>query len=319
MRKTWVLAAAVFSLCSLGFGQERPSWEIYLGYQWTYSDYGPLQDVATAIASPYGQTISVAHKFSMTGANATLQKNIRKRWSAAVDIGGMYTQTSADLSRFFQLLGYIPPEPPRPPPSIPPCKPSPSARRSTFGKRVTPGCSCAAWAGRCAVLSAWTRQPARPLPFWRPTSRPTPPIRRPWREAVSSITCSNICTCAGRATTFTGFPIAATTISGSPEASPSTSLANHGETAASLIMATMPAEMKRVGNIKEADLLIRRSGIHGCGCYTLVDIPEGAHIVEYTGPRITKEQADELYGDRPDTYLFCIGEGDSVVDGDSVA
>ena len=77
--------------------------------------------------------------------------------------------------------------------------------------------------------------------------------------------------------------------------------------------------MKRVGNVREEDLVIRRSGIHGCGCYTLVAIPEGAHIVEYTGPRITKEQADELYNERPDTYLFCIGEGETVVDGDSVA
>ena len=77
--------------------------------------------------------------------------------------------------------------------------------------------------------------------------------------------------------------------------------------------------MKRLENIREADLVIRQSGIHGCGCYTLVSIPEGAHVVEYTGTRITKEQADELYNQRPDTYLFCIGEGETVVDGDSVA
>ena len=68
--------------------------------------------------------------------------------------------------------------------------------------------------------------------------------------------------------------------------------------------------MKRVGNVREADLLIRQSGIHGCGCYTQVAIPEGTHVVEYTGTQITKEQADELYDDRPDTYLFCIGEGE---------
>jgi uncharacterized protein len=72
-------------------------------------------------------------------------------------------------------------------------------------------------------------------------------------------------------------------------------------------------------SIDPADLLIRRSGIHGCGCYTTVPIPEGTHIVEYTGPRLSKDQADELYNERPDTYLFCIGEGDYVVDGDSVA
>lgn len=108
MSKRGVLAASVILFSVLGFSQERSSWEAYVGYQWTYSDYGPIQDVATAIASPYGETVSVDHKFPMTGANATLQKNIGKRWSAAVDIGGMYADKTVDLSRYFQLLGYIP-------------------------------------------------------------------------------------------------------------------------------------------------------------------------------------------------------------------
>jgi SET domain-containing protein len=71
--------------------------------------------------------------------------------------------------------------------------------------------------------------------------------------------------------------------------------------------------------INPMHLLIKQSGIHGFGCYTTVPIPEGTHIVEYTGRRLSKEQADDLYCDRPDTYLFCIGEGDFVIDGDSVA
>lgn len=74
-----------------------------------------------------------------------------------------------------------------------------------------------------------------------------------------------------------------------------------------------------MGAVNAADLLIRKSGIHGCGCYTTVPIAEGTHIVEYTGGRLSKEQADELYNERADTYLFCIGEGDYVIDGDSVA
>jgi uncharacterized protein len=74
-----------------------------------------------------------------------------------------------------------------------------------------------------------------------------------------------------------------------------------------------------MGAVNAADLLIRKSGIHGCGCYTTVPIAEGTHIVEYTGGRLSKEQADELYNERVDTYLFCIGEGDYVIDGDSVA
>ena len=71
--------------------------------------------------------------------------------------------------------------------------------------------------------------------------------------------------------------------------------------------------------VNSADLLIRKSEIHGSGCYTTVPIAEGAHIVEYTGRRLSKEQADGLYNERADTYLFCIGEGDYVIDGDSVA
>jgi len=108
MRKPGIFAAAVCLLSTFGFGQGRPSWEAYLGYQWTYSDYGPIQDVANAISNPYNETVSVNHKFSMTGANATFQKDIGAKWSAAVDIGGMHTQQNADLSRYFQLLGYIP-------------------------------------------------------------------------------------------------------------------------------------------------------------------------------------------------------------------
>lgn len=66
-------------------------------------------------------------------------------------------------------------------------------------------------------------------------------------------------------------------------------------------------------------LLIKQSGIHGSGCYSLAPIPEGAYVVQYTGPVLTKEQADELYSERPDTYLFCLGEGESVIDGENVA
>lgn len=67
------------------------------------------------------------------------------------------------------------------------------------------------------------------------------------------------------------------------------------------------------------NLLIKKSGIHGSGCYTLAPIPEGAYIVEYTGTVLSKEEADDLYSERPDTYLFCLGEGEFVIDGDTVA
>ncbi|HVW79026.1 MAG TPA: SET domain-containing protein-lysine N-methyltransferase [Alloacidobacterium sp.] len=66
-------------------------------------------------------------------------------------------------------------------------------------------------------------------------------------------------------------------------------------------------------------LIIRSSAIHAAGCYTTAPIKKGTRIVEYTGPRITKEEADEKYQDSPTTYLFGIGDGDFVIDGHGTA
>ncbi len=62
-------------------------------------------------------------------------------------------------------------------------------------------------------------------------------------------------------------------------------------------------------------LIIRSSDIHAAGCYTTAPIAKGTRIVEYTGRRISKALADELYEKRPYTYLFGIGSGDTVIDG----
>jgi SET domain-containing protein len=62
-------------------------------------------------------------------------------------------------------------------------------------------------------------------------------------------------------------------------------------------------------------LLIRSSSIHAAGCYTLDPIARGRRVMEYDGPRITKELADERYADRPVTYLFGFGEKGEVIDG----
>src|SRR5262249_30544157 len=88
--------------------EARPNWEIFGGYQYTYSDYGPIQDVGTSIANVYNQSVSLDHTFTMTGADFSIQKNIRKRWAAILDIGGMNGSKDADLSQYFQLIGYIP-------------------------------------------------------------------------------------------------------------------------------------------------------------------------------------------------------------------
>jgi SET domain-containing protein len=66
-------------------------------------------------------------------------------------------------------------------------------------------------------------------------------------------------------------------------------------------------------------LIIRSSAIHAAGCYTTAPIKKGARVVEYTGPRITKEEADEKYQDSPTTYLFGLGDGGFVIDGHGTA
>ena len=65
-------------------------------------------------------------------------------------------------------------------------------------------------------------------------------------------------------------------------------------------------------------LIIRSSAIHAAGCYTTTRIRKGARVAEYTGPRITKDEADELYKDSLLTYLFGLGDGQIVIDGHCV-
>jgi uncharacterized protein len=65
--------------------------------------------------------------------------------------------------------------------------------------------------------------------------------------------------------------------------------------------------------------MMRSSSIHAAGCYTTSRIPKGTKVVEYTGPRITKRQADKLYKDSMITYLFGIGDGSKVINGHGMA
>ncbi len=62
-------------------------------------------------------------------------------------------------------------------------------------------------------------------------------------------------------------------------------------------------------------LIIRSSAIHAAGCYSTSNVRKGEHIAEYTGPRITKEEADAAYEDSIVTYLFGLGDGSMVIDG----
>jgi len=62
-------------------------------------------------------------------------------------------------------------------------------------------------------------------------------------------------------------------------------------------------------------LIIKSSAIHAAGCYTTRKIRKGARVCEYDGPRLSKREADKLYADRFVTYLFGVGERDTVIDG----
>ena len=66
-------------------------------------------------------------------------------------------------------------------------------------------------------------------------------------------------------------------------------------------------------------LIIRSSDIHAAGCYTTIDIRKGTFVVEYTGPRISPEKADEIYEGRPTTYLFGLRNGKEIIDGHGTA
>jgi len=58
---------------------------------------------------------------------------------------------------------------------------------------------------------------------------------------------------------------------------------------------------------------VRESGIHGTGVFAVRSIPRGARILEYTGERLTEEEADlrsdELHGEGALVLLFALDDG----------
>jgi SET domain-containing protein len=66
-------------------------------------------------------------------------------------------------------------------------------------------------------------------------------------------------------------------------------------------------------------LVVRPSPIHSVGVYTSAPIRKGTRIIEYDGPRITAAEADERYTGAPRTYLYGIGDGSTVIDGEGIA
>jgi SET domain-containing protein len=62
-------------------------------------------------------------------------------------------------------------------------------------------------------------------------------------------------------------------------------------------------------------LELRQSKIHSMGCYTTTPITAGEQIIEYNGPRLTPNEANEFYEDDDRTYLFALDCGRYVIDG----
>lgn len=65
--------------------------------------------------------------------------------------------------------------------------------------------------------------------------------------------------------------------------------------------------------------IIRSSKIHAAGVFATQPIKAKTRILEYDGPRLSKAEADDVYEDRNDTYLFGVGDGSQVIDGHSMA
>src|SRR5258708_26669788 len=71
--------------------------------------------------------------------------------------------------------------------------------------------------------------------------------------------------------------------------------------------------------ISSMALVVRPSPIHSVGVYTSAPIRKGTRVIEYTGPRISAEEADRLYEGALRTYLYGIGDGKTIIDGEGIA
>ncbi|MFY9789835.1 MAG: SET domain-containing protein-lysine N-methyltransferase [Candidatus Sulfotelmatobacter sp.] len=65
-------------------------------------------------------------------------------------------------------------------------------------------------------------------------------------------------------------------------------------------------------------LVIRPSRIHAAGVFTTARIRKGARVVEYSGPRLTAEEANRLYDGASRTYLYGLDDGKTVIDGEGM-
>ncbi|MFZ0290619.1 MAG: SET domain-containing protein-lysine N-methyltransferase [Candidatus Sulfotelmatobacter sp.] len=65
-------------------------------------------------------------------------------------------------------------------------------------------------------------------------------------------------------------------------------------------------------------LVVRPSRVHAVGVFTTAPIRQGARVVEYSGPRLTPEEANRLYDGASRTYLYGLEDGKTVIDGEGM-
>ncbi|HXO34194.1 MAG TPA: SET domain-containing protein-lysine N-methyltransferase [Candidatus Acidoferrales bacterium] len=65
-------------------------------------------------------------------------------------------------------------------------------------------------------------------------------------------------------------------------------------------------------------LVIRPSRIHAAGVFTTAPIRKGSRVVEYSGPRLSPEEANRLYDGAARTYLYGLEDGKTVIDGEGM-
>ena len=70
--------------------------------------------------------------------------------------------------------------------------------------------------------------------------------------------------------------------------------------------------------ISRMALVIRPSRIHAVGVFTTAPIRKGSRVVEYSGPRLTAEEANRLYDGASRTYLYGLDDGKTVIDGEGM-
>jgi SET domain-containing protein len=66
-------------------------------------------------------------------------------------------------------------------------------------------------------------------------------------------------------------------------------------------------------------LIVRSSALHGAGVYTTTRIRKGTRVLEYTGPRFSREESEDMYSDSEVTYLFTMDDQKTVIDGFGMA